>query len=138
MHEGGPSSPESSRFTITHERAIKDPEVRLQYQAGRVGQIRAGEQVFMIYGFGDPDRSFDFRRIVMGFYLDGESRGYIEGTAEAFIDGATLDGFQIYDFIPDEDDPERKVPHHLNPEPIENLSEAKKRLRDAILETDLD
>src|ERR1700694_5792388 len=98
--ERWPNSPESARFTITHGQAIKDPQARPKYQEERVEAIKAGGEVLIIRGFGGTgEQNFDDNGLVIDLYMLGESIGFIEGTAEAFVEEVSQEGFQIYDYI---------------------------------------
>jgi hypothetical protein len=128
MSERLSESSESNRFKISHEEAIKNISVRPKYQRERIDAIKQGRTVLVIRGFEGSEQSFDDSGIVYDLYINGERKG--------FIDGSEQDGFLLYDFMADEEDPSHIIPHHIvTTDPVEHLSDGERRLTEIIQET---
>ena len=124
MSEKPRSSAEPPRPTISHDEAIRHPELRKQYREERVALIKSGEPVWMVQGLGLAGE-METDITALEYYQGGGKRGYIEGN--------DLDGYHIY--VPEIE--EGTGPHHLNTDPIMLQSEAQKTLEDYIKDTDL-
>ena len=111
------------RLTISHDEAIRSPQIWAKYRDERVALIKAGQPVWMLPGiFGEDATEKAKGDLVLDYYQGGGRRGFIEGNE--------LDGFQVY--APEIE--EGMGPHHLNGEPVGLLSEARRMLEGYIQE----
>ncbi|HSX18308.1 MAG TPA: hypothetical protein VLE51_03065 [Candidatus Saccharimonadales bacterium] len=118
MNEKDPSRPDLPKLTITHDEAINDRDLRMDYVLERVARVKAGLPTWKLRGFNKREGDEGY---VYDFYFKDQMRGYIEGN--------DLDGYQVYLSSTDEDEDR---PQHLNTEPIDYLRTAQELLEDAV------
>ncbi len=106
------------KLTITHDEAINDRDLRMDYVLERVARVKAGLPTWKLRGFNKREGDEGY---VYDFYFKDQMRGYIEGN--------DLDGYQVYLSSTDEDEDR---PQHLNTEPIDYLRTAQELLEDAV------
>jgi hypothetical protein len=111
MSERPEVASENSEKTISHRLAILNAEKRPLYWLQREELKERGEEVWVIEELGRADEyeATEDRGIYLAFYIGKDKKGLIEGTVNGLIDGYSREGFELYDFIPDENDHDSRV-----------------------------